>query len=44
MQLHRVFIAIILLCVAPVGSRADETITVVSWGGVYEDAQRRAIL
>ena len=43
MQLHRALIAIILLCIAPVGSRADETITVVSWGGVYEDAQRRAI-
>lgn len=43
MQLHRIFIAIILLCITPVCSRANETITVVSWGGVYEDAQRRAI-
>ncbi len=43
MRLHRAFIAIILLCIAPVCSRANETITVVSWGGVYEAAQRRAI-
>ncbi|MEM7635942.1 MAG: ABC transporter substrate-binding protein [Pseudomonadota bacterium] len=43
MQPHRMFIAVLFLCLATVGSRADEAITVVSWGGVYEDAQRRAI-
>ncbi|WP_108882974.1 extracellular solute-binding protein [Anderseniella sp. Alg231-50] len=43
MQLHKVFITIILICLAPVCGRTEETITVVSWGGVYEDAQRRAI-
>lgn len=43
MPLLSVFIALILLCMAPICSRADDTITVVSWGGVYEAAQRRAI-
>lgn len=43
MRLLSVLTAIILVCAAPAYSRADETITVVSWGGVYEDAQRQAI-
>jgi putative spermidine/putrescine transport system substrate-binding protein len=43
MLLPRIFIAVMLLCIAPVCSRANDAITVVSWGGVYEAAQRRAI-
>ncbi len=37
------FTAFLLICVMPLCGQASDTITVVSWGGAYEDAQRRAI-
>ncbi len=43
MQPLRMLIATLLVCLLPLDSRAQDAITVVSWGGVYEDAQQRAI-
>lgn len=43
MQLRNLFIAVILAVTVANPSLAEESITVVSWGGVYEEAQRRAI-
>lgn len=43
MQLHRFLTALVLAVMAPVAAWADETLTIVTWGGVYEEAQRQAI-
>ena len=43
MQRLRVFITFVFVSLAPIAAWADETLTIVTWGGVYEDAQRQAI-
>ena len=43
MRLLNQLCLISILLVSPIVCGANETITVVSWGGVYENAQRRAI-
>ena len=43
MQLRNLFIAVVLAGTVATSSLAEDSITVVSWGGVYEEAQRRGI-
>lgn len=43
MRLHRVILFLAFTGLASVAAWADETLTIVTWGGAYEDAQRQAI-
>lgn len=43
MRLLRVLATLLLICPVAFAAWAEDTITVVSWGGVYEAAQRQAI-
>ena len=44
MRLPSFLVTILMVGALPVFAWADETLTIVSWGGVYEAAQRKAII